>query len=181
MKALAETINLSARFVETAKFRLAMRQMASAVTIVTSGAGPSRRGITATAVCSLSAEPPSLLACINKETQCHELILRCGYFCVNVVGGDNEALANRFAGRDGSHGLARFSAGSWVTLATGAPVLEDATAAFDCKLLDSCDGGTHSIFIGGILETRINVAQPVLMYRSGSFVALPVETRQGQG
>src|SRR5690349_10286801 len=115
----------AAQFVEPSLFRLAMRQLASAVTIVTSGSGPCRRGLTATAVCSLSADPPSLLVCINKQTECHEIIRQNGHFCVNALGADDEGLAGRFAGRDGSHGLSRFSAGSWTELVTGAPVLQE--------------------------------------------------------
>jgi flavin reductase (DIM6/NTAB) family NADH-FMN oxidoreductase RutF len=173
MPPAACSTQVSDQFVEASLFRLAMRQMASAVTIVTSGSGPCRRGLTATAVCSLSADPPSLLVCINKQTECHETIRRNGHFCVNALGADDQGLAGRFAGRDGSHGLARFAAGSWAELVTGAPVLQEAIAVFDCKLLNACDGGTHSIFVGGILAARVNTSQPILIYHSGSFVSLP--------
>lgn len=156
-------------FVEPAAFRSAMRELAAGVTIVTSGVGLHRRGLTATAVCSLSVEPPTLLACINREAECHRVILEHGMFCVNVLGAASEALAARFAGRDGVRGAERFLHGDWGTLTTGAPVLGNAVAAFDCSLLEVLDGGTHSICIGRVEAVAVGASQPALVYRAGLF------------
>lgn len=160
---------ISESFVDPAEFRAAMREMAAGVTIVTSGVGVHRRGLTATAVCSLSADPPALLVCVNRDAECHRAILDHGMFCVNVLGASSEALAGRFAGRDGIRGVERFAAGSWGTMATGAPVLQDAVAAFDCSLRESMDGGTHSIFIGQVEAITIGSSQAALIYRAGLF------------
>jgi flavin reductase (DIM6/NTAB) family NADH-FMN oxidoreductase RutF len=156
-------------FVEPAAFRAAMRELAAGVTIVTSGEGVNRRGLTATAVCSLSADPPTLLACINRDAECHRAILDHGMFCVNVLGAGGEGLAARFAGRDGVRGVDRFLRGSWSALATGAPVLEDAVASFDCSLREVLDGGTHSIVIGQVEALAVGASQPALVYRAGLF------------
>lgn len=158
--------------IDPADFRAAMREMAGAVSIIAAGCGSRRRGMTATAVCSLSAQPPTLLVCINKDTECHKAIVEHGAFSVNVLGANAEGLANRFAGREGTRGLERFAAGRWSALATGAPVLEDAVAVFDCTLRQSFDGGTHSVFIGDVSAVSTQGGQAALVYRAGRFAAV---------
>ncbi|MFE0756767.1 flavin reductase family protein [Inquilinus sp. NPDC058860] len=162
-----------AAFVGQDDFRAAMRELAGGVAIVTTGTGDDRRGLTATAVCSLSAEPPTLLACVNRSAESHAAILRHGAFCVNLTAGEHQALAERFAGRAGVRGAERFAAGQWITLATGAPVLADAPAAFDCTVLDALERGSHTIFIGGVKAVHVTPRRPALVYRSGLFAALP--------
>ncbi len=152
-------------------FRAAMRQLASGVTIVTSGSGPRRRGITATAVCSLSATPPALIVCMNKNSDCHQTVLSCGWFGVNVLAAEHEPLAQRFAGRGQVRGAARFLEGEWTELSSGAPVLRGAVATFDCVLHESLDGGTHSILVGQVIAARADSDRPALLYRSGAFLA----------
>lgn len=150
-------------------FRAAMRELAAGVTIVTAGTADGRRGLTATAVCSVSADPPTLLACINRATDGHAAIAASGHFCVNVVAAEHRDLAERFAGRDGARGAARFERGDWDCLVTGAPVLADAVAAFDCRVVEALSWGTHTIFIGRVAATRVAPARPALVYRAGVF------------
>jgi len=155
--------------VDADAFRAAMRELAAGVTIVTAGTADGRRGLTATAVCSVSADPPTLLACINRATDGHAAIAAAGHFCVNVVAAEHRDLAERFAGRDGSHGVERFERGDWDRLVTGAPVLADAVAAFDCRVVEAMSWGTHTIFIGRVAATRIAPARAGLVYRAGAF------------
>lgn len=162
--------------VDIAAFRAAMRELAAGVTIVTAGAGDGRRGLTATAVCSVSVEPPTLLACINRATEGHAAIAESGAFCVNVVAAEHRVLADRFAGRDGARGASRFDVGDWDSLETGAPALGDALAVFDCRVVETIEWGTHTIFIGAVVGTRTRVAlaeaDPAahgLVYRAGAF------------
>lgn len=162
-------------FVGLDDFRQAMQELASGVTIVTTGQGDERRGLTATAVCSVSAEPPTLLVCLNHASDGHAAILRNGMFCVNFTAPEHEALAACFAGRTGLRGAERFEHGDWLTLATGSPVLADAPAALDCEVLSSHLMGSHRIFIGGVRQVRINPARAALVYRAGRFSALGVQ------
>lgn len=162
-KALAPTL------VGASDFRTAMRELAAGVTIITAGRGAGRRGLTATAVCSVSADPPTLLVCINRSTDGHAAILEGGAFCVNVVGAEHRWLAERFAGRDGVRGAERFDHGEWRSLATGAPVLADAIAAFDCRVVQAVDGGTHTVFLGTVAATTASPERAALLYRGGSF------------
>lgn len=159
-------------FVDGLQFRSAMRELPGSVTIVTAGAGAERRGLTATAVCSLSVEPPSLIACVNRQTDGYAAISRFGAFCVNVIAAEDEALADRFAGRDGARGVDRFAQGNWTTLATGAPVLQGALAAFDCAVVEAIDYNSHTVFIGGVRAIAVAPQRSALIYRAGAYHAL---------
>ena len=123
--------------VDVELFKQGMRQLVGAVTLITTRDATQRRGMTATAVCSLSAEPPSLLVCINRTAEAHDVILSGRCFCMSLLSYSQQSLAESFAGRDGSKGEERFERGKWGVLATGAPYLEDSLAAFDCALTDT--------------------------------------------
>jgi flavin reductase (DIM6/NTAB) family NADH-FMN oxidoreductase RutF len=160
------------RFVDSGLFRRVMRELPGSVTIVAAGEGADRRGLTATAICSLSVEPPSLIACVNRRTEGHAAITRYGAFCVNVISAEHEALADRFAGRDGARGVERFAHGVWTTLVTGAPVLEGALAAFDCEVIEAVDYSSHTVFIGGVRAALAAPRRSALVYRAGAYHAL---------
>lgn len=159
-------------FVDPAAFRAGMREFAAGVTLITTGTGAERRGLTATAVCSMSVDPPSLIACVQVTAAAHPEILRSGRFAVNVLAADQEALARRFAGMTGVHGAERFEEGNWTTLATGVPVLADAVTAFDCEVISAIDRGTHTLFIGGVKAARTDADRASLVYRASAFTTL---------
>ncbi len=146
-----------------------MRQLAAGVTIVTTARGQHRAGLTATAVCSVSAEPPQLLACVNRETETHSLLLASGCLAVNLLAAEQHALADRFAGRTGIMGEARFGAGRWSTLSTGAPVLEDALASFDCHIVRAHEAGTHTIFIARVVDVTVHPGRRPVVYVDGDY------------
>lgn len=154
---------------ETEEFRTVMREVTGTVSIVTSGQGDDKRGLTVTALCSLSVTPPSLLVCVNKITEGHKMILRYGSFCVNVVSGEQQSIAECFAGRTGHCAIERFTLGDWTTLVTGSPVLLDAIAVLDCDVIDCIDRDTHTIFIGGVRAVKSDPNRPALVYRAGLF------------
>ena len=150
-------------------FKKGMRQLAGGVTLVSTLHQGVRGGLTATAVCSVSAEPPQLLACVNKSASAHDLIVSSGIFCVNLLAMQHIPLAARFSGQDGTDGDARFRDRAWMKLTTGAPVLEDALASFDCETVRHIDAGTHTIFIGHIVDVAVSGGQP-LIHADGSFL-----------
>lgn len=141
-----------------------MRLLPAGVTIVTSGPPGRRNGFTATAVCSVSADPPHLLVCANRGMETHATILETGHFAVNVLSHGQEALADRFGGRLGIEGEARFQAADWHMLASGAPILASACAAFDCRVIDRLRVATHDIIIGLVLATIDHEAKAPLAY-----------------
>lgn len=160
---------LDTEIVNPSEFRDAMREVATGVSIISSGKLDNARGLTASAFCSLSAEPPAVLVCVNRDSECHRTILETGAFCVNVLRAENETLAHRFAGRGGIKGHDRFLHGNWTTLATGSPVLSEALVAFDCLLRNSIVSDTHSIFIGDVAAISSSAPGQALVYRAGAF------------
>ncbi len=151
------------------RFIAAMRLHAAAVTLVASSFKGHKAGLTATAVCSVSADPPQLLVCVHRSAEANAVIRASRCFSVNVLAAHQRRLADRFAGRLGHTGAARFAEGRWGSLVTGAPVLEEARAVFDCLLSTSLEAGTHTIFIGSVEAVRVNPALEPLVYHEGAY------------
>lgn len=150
----------------TDNYRAIMRHQAGAVTVVACGAVGARSGLTATAVASLSDQPPTVLACVNQGAGAHDEIVRANAFSVNVLSAEQQDIAERFAGKGGFKGEARFMAGAWRTLATGSPILGDALASLDCELVEQHTFTTHSIFIGRVVAGQFRPdARPLLYFR----------------
>lgn len=150
-------------------FRNAMRRLAAGVTVVTTAAPDgTRRGLTATAVCSVSLTPPMLLACINKTAAAHDPLRASGRLAVNLLGGTQEPLARRFGGAES--GEARFEEGEWIALVTGAPVLATALAAFDCRVVQMLDAGSHTVFLAAVEATHLpETGGAPLLYLDGGY------------
>lgn len=153
-------------------FKAGMRRLGAGVTIVTTFDGKSRAGLTATAVCSLSAEPPQLLVCVNRQAWPNAVIARAKRFCVNVLASGQKGLAMRFAGATGHQGEDRFAKGKWGVLATGAPILDGALASFDCELARAIPAGTHTIFVGRVVSVVSRKGGKALLYADGAFAGL---------
>ena len=157
--------------IDAAAFKKGMRHLAASVTLITTCEGKLRGGLTATAVCSVSAEPPQILVCVNKTASAHDTIGKAGFFCVNILAPEHRKIAERFAGMDGVEGDARFGdMGEWSTLTTGAPVLKGCPVSFDCKLVTEVAAGTHTIYIGQIVDIALDAAALPLVYADGNFV-----------
>ena len=155
-------------------FRAGMRRLGGAVTIVTTTDGVQRAGLTATAVTSLSAAPPRLLACINRQGATYETLSRGRALCVNVLSTAHQDLARRFAGLDGCAETERFNDGAlWATGATGAPRLIDALVSFDCRVDSILETGSHGVVIGEIETITVDAEESApLFYRDGHWATL---------
>lgn len=125
-------------------FVAAMAQVACPVALITTGTLECPKGLTASAVCSLSADPPAIVICVNKTASAHDDVLRQKSFGANFLHAGQGELARRFAQKD----VDRFAGQEWTVLATGAPILQSALVAFDCRLHAVIDGFSHSIMIG---------------------------------
>jgi len=157
--------------IDAAAFKKGMRHLAASVTLITTRHRQVRGGLTATAVCSVSAEPPQLLVCVNKSASAHDPIGHAGFFCVNILSPQHRKIAERFAGMDDVEGDERFhDMGEWSTLSTGAPVLKGCPVSFDCRLVTRVAAGTHTIYIGEIVDLVLDPAAHALLYCDGVFV-----------
>jgi flavin reductase (DIM6/NTAB) family NADH-FMN oxidoreductase RutF len=157
--------------IDAAAFKKGMRHLAASVTLITTRVGDMRGGLTATAVCSVSADPPQILVCVNKSASAHDPIGKAGFFCVNILAPDHRKIAERFAGMDGVEGDERFvDMGEWSSLTTTAPVLKGCPVSFDCKLVAEVSAGTHTVYIGEIVDIALDAAALPLVYADGNFV-----------
>lgn len=138
--------------VAKADFQRAMASFAAGITAITTQRDGCPVGIIATSVCSLSADPPSIIVCVNKDSSVHDAILQEGRFAVNLLSVAHCDVVQRFQSHKGD---ARFEPDIWASLETGAPILVNAAVALDCELLDRHDGYSHSIIVGGIKATRL--------------------------
>jgi flavin reductase (DIM6/NTAB) family NADH-FMN oxidoreductase RutF len=145
-------------------FREAMSRVAGAVHIVATDGPAGLGGATATAVTSVSDSPPSLLLCLNQQSQTLDRIRGNGVFSVNVLSGDQEEIAAVFSGARGVDGGARFQAGHGWRLGEGAPVLASALASFSCRLTVLTPVGGHVIAIGMVEQAVVGEALPPLLY-----------------
>ena len=148
-------------------FRLAMRRVASTVNVISIQVDGQPMGITATAVSSISLDPPSLLVCINRAASLHAPMGDMSHFRINVLHRDQEDIAKMFADRS-QHAL-RFLSG-WDLESRGAPRLVDAQATILCRRLDSHSFGTHSIFIGVVEEAESRADVNPLVYLDGRYL-----------
>lgn len=150
-------------------FIAGMRQLAAGVTVVTTEDAGCRAGLTATAVCSVSAEPPQLLVCVNVAAEAHDVIAKGGRFAVNVLSSGQREIADRFAGLTGHSGACRFDLGTWRTLVTGVPVLEGCCANFDCRLVTTLRAGTHTLFVGEVEAVLAASELLPMVYAEGEY------------
>ena len=155
-------------------FRAAMRRFAGACNIITTAAPGEGRagwaGMVATAVVSVTAEPAQVLVCVNRSTWSHGVISRSGVLGVNVLGDDNYAMAQRFAG--GVPPIEKFDEGDWTVNATGAPLLSEALVGLDCRVVECIAASTHDLFLCDIVGVNLrDQAAGPLIYFDGSFMS----------
>jgi flavin reductase (DIM6/NTAB) family NADH-FMN oxidoreductase RutF len=146
----------------------AMGAAVTGVTIVTTDGAAGRFGLTVSAISSVSADPPMLLACVNRKNPSAAAIEVNGLFAVNVLGAACREVAEIFAGRPRDGSAYDFARHDWGSGEAGLPLLKDAAAHFECEVAQALDAGTHRIFIGRVLRAARNHAEP-LVYCNRSF------------
>lgn len=134
--------------------RLAMRRWATGVTVVTSHAEGIRHGMTCSSFTSVSLTPPLVLVSLEHSTRTFALVKASGVFGVTILAEHQREVSERFAGRD-TEFKDRFAGCRVYTLNTGAPLLEDGLAGFDCRVVATYTAGTHTLIIGEVVACRI--------------------------
>lgn len=157
---------------EPKAFRDAMRAFVGNCSVITVGDGDRSSGLVVTSAISLSAEPPLLLACVNRSSSSHPLLAEFGRFGWSSLGAAHQAVAERFSGFGGVAGAARYEGAEWETAITGARLLKGAPAAFDCEVEEMIDRATHSILIGRVRAIRTTPGAGALIYWNGAYRAL---------
>ncbi len=143
-------------------FRAALSRFASGITVVTSVDSSGRpHGMTVSAFCSVSLEPPLVLVCISKDTGSHNCIAESKKFAVNILGETQTELSERFSAPIED----RFSETEYHDGAGGLPLLNGALANMECRLMHSYSGGDHTIYVGEIEAAFFNEGKPLLHFR----------------
>jgi flavin reductase len=155
-----------------ADFRNAMARLGAAVNIITTDGEGGRAGFTASAVCSVSDEPPSLLVCLNRSASVYETFKRNGVLCVNVLGAGHQDISNLFGGKTSMD--ERFASATWSKGATGSPILADASVSFDCRLSQITEVGTHDILICDVISISVGDQARSLIYFNRQYHELSV-------
>ncbi|KQP37769.1 flavin reductase [Methylobacterium sp. Leaf106] len=160
--------------VEPGAFREAMSHLASSVHLVTSDGPGGRAGFTASSVCSVSDAPPTLLVCINRTSSAYAAVSANAVLCVNTLSGEQAGIAGAFGGRTPMD--ERFAAAAWGELATGAPVLEGALAAFDCRIVARHAVGSHDVLFCEVVDLSEPGGGQGLVYAGRRYHTLPVSS-----
>jgi flavin reductase (DIM6/NTAB) family NADH-FMN oxidoreductase RutF/DNA-binding GntR family transcriptional regulator len=146
--------------VEQQIFRDVIGRFASGVAVITTAVDAARFGTTASAVTSLSMEPPMVLVCLNKTSQTRAAVLEAGVFCVNILAEGQQELAFQFAGKGDKFAGVSCDAGR-----NGTPVLRGILAHLECTVTETVTGGTHTVFLGRVTTARGAEGTPLTYYR----------------
>lgn len=145
--------------------RLAMRQWASGVTIVSTQFAGERHGMTVSSFTSISLTPPLVLVSVEWGTRTHHMLEQAGFFGVSILNSRQQEISDRFAGRLSEY-IDRFADLETFTLLTGSPLLSGSLAGFDCKIVSAYQAGNHTLFIGEVVAAQISTQdeQPLVYY-----------------
>ena len=146
-----------------------MRHFAGAVNIITTADGNAWAGLTATAVCSLSAHPPRVLCCVNQKGVTMNVIRNTDNFCVNTLADCHASLAERFAGMGDIGGEDRFADGDWAPIKSGAPALNGALVSLDCVLETIVEYDSHAIIVGRVIASQRSTEKSPLLWFDSAF------------
>ena len=160
-------------------FRQAMRGLTGHCSVITVGSGAAATGLVVTSAISLSAEPPFLLACVNRTSSSWPVLKEIGHFGWSALGAAHQAVAERFSGRSGLRGVERYAGADWEMAETGAQLLVGAPLALDCTVEEMIDRATHSIVIGRVRAIRSTAGAGTLLYRDGAYLAMDDEGGRG--
>jgi flavin reductase len=150
--------------VDKQAYREAMARLGAAVNVITTDGPGGRAGFTASAVCSVTDSPPTLLVCANRTNDSYPAMKANSVLCVNTLAGGHEGLSPVFAGMTDHTMEARFEGATWHTMQTGAPVLDGALVAFDCRIEQIVEVGTHDIFICAVDAVEEGALNDGLIY-----------------
>lgn len=165
-------------FADRDLFRDVIGRFATGVTVITARHDDTDYGITASAVASLTLDPPMLLACVNKQTGTENAISHSGAFAVNILDEDQGEMAMRFARPDSD----KFQGVEVSYGELGEPVLDGVLAHLECRVAEQVTGGTHSVFLAEVQKAEAREGTPLTYYRGklGRFEAAENEEIYGQ-
>ena len=153
--------------IDAATFRQGMAHLAAAVNVITTVGAEGKAGFTASAVCSITDQPATLLVCLNRSASVFSHFKNNQVLCVNTLAQQHAKLSQLFASKTPMS--ERFTTAQWHRLRTGAPVLKDALVAFDCVITERHSVGSHDILICQVQAMQQGHADQALIYFNRSY------------
>jgi len=153
--------------VDQATFRAAMGSFLTGVAVMTTHVDGVPHGMTASAIASVSLEPPLVLVCVERTALMADRVQQAGVFALSFLTEGQAALSNRFAVGDREEGESEFAGLATRTALTGARLLADATGTLDCRVHSIVDGGDHLVVIGEVVAADVDSDVPLAYYRGG--------------
>ncbi len=170
-QSMADAVEEALPPVDAAAFRAGMALLAGAVNVVTTLGPDGPAGFTATAVCSVSAEPPMLLVCLNTASSAAPAFAAARALCVNTLTPALAGIGQAFGGKTAM--AERFAAGRWLTGKSGAPVLDASLVAFEAEIVEVTEVGTHRVLFCRVVAVHAgDAAQGASLYWNRGFHAL---------
>ncbi|KVL40501.1 MULTISPECIES: flavin reductase [unclassified Burkholderia] len=162
-------------------FREAMSRLPAGVNVITTDGTHGRWGITASAVCSVTDTPPTMLVCINRGSRAHDIMRGNGRVAINLLPSACQEVATTFAGMTPAPGDARFDDTRWRDGKTGVPVLADANVSLEGRIVDSKSVGSHSVMFVEVDHIALHAAADGLIYFGRAFhrLAHPLAAQAG--
>lgn len=154
---------------DSRSLRSVLGRFGTGVTVLSVG-GSECHGMTANSFTSVSLDPPLVLTCVSKSALMHAAIMSAKAFGVSILGAHQERLARYFADRRRPAGIDQFDVTDWFPATySGAPILVDSLAWLECELVETYEGGDHSIFVGRVLDMGTDVGGGSLLFFEGDF------------
>lgn len=150
-------------------FVAGMRKVANTIAIIATRSNGECRGLAVTAWCSVSADPPTLLVCVNTNASAHDYIIRQKAFTLNILSSDDKEIVEIFSGQRNLSGQERFEAHRWMFGKFEQPLLLGAIASFECELTTAQPNGSHSIIVARIQKSHLSDEESPLIYLAGAF------------
>ncbi|MDQ6827658.1 MAG: flavin reductase family protein [Gemmatimonadota bacterium] len=149
---------------DSSTFRSVLGRFATGVTVVTAcdDAGTDH-GMTVSAFCSLSLEPPLVLLCVEHSTEMHRVLQSATRCVVNILTDAQETLSRRFAEIMDD----RFEGVGFTRGVTGCVILDDVLAFAECEVLERHAAGDHTIYVASVIAGEARDGRPLLYYRGG--------------
>ncbi|WP_087751940.1 4-hydroxyphenylacetate 3-monooxygenase, reductase component [Paraburkholderia caledonica] len=155
------------------QFRQAMAHLGAAVNVITTAGAHGRCGITASAVCSVTDTPPTLLVCLNRSSAMHAVFDGNRHVCINVLPANLEDMARHFAGMTGLSMEERFQLPEWYEGLNGVPVLRGALASLQGRTVEAKDVGSHAVLFVETTEIGVRSDGDSLIYFDRNFHRVP--------
>lgn len=155
--------------IDQLQFREAMSRIAAAVHVITSDGPGGRAGFTASAVCSVSDTPPTILVCVNRSSRQNSLLHANGVLCVNTLCPQTRDLGDLFSGQLGVPHEQRFDQVDWSAGLTGVPVLSGTAMSLEGRISDVAHVGSHDVFYVEVLAIHGKEDRDALLYFARSY------------